>query len=118
MKIYDQNAGRSVKHLDKEKVAKALSICVPETQDDSKLECSDCPYGAVCNPNDIVGIPLPLIWDIRSLLKEREAFEPIPPTDESDLWKCGNCNHQLFRCTHQKYCEMCGKAVKWEGESR
>ena len=63
MKIYDQNAGR---------LLKALSICVPETQDDSKLECSDCPYGAVCNPNDIVGIPLPLIWDIRALLKEQE----------------------------------------------
>jgi len=47
------------------------------------------------------------------LLKEQEAVEPIPPTDESDLWKCGNCNHQLFRCTHQRYCEMCGKAVKW-----
>ena len=59
--------------LDKENVVKALSICVPETQDDSKLECSDCPYGAVCNPNDIVGIPLPLIWDIRALLKEQEG---------------------------------------------
>ena len=43
----------------------------------------------------------------------QDAVEPIPPTDESDLWKCGNCNHQLFRCTHQRYCEMCGKAVKW-----
>ena len=47
-------------------------------------------------------------------LKEHEAVEPIPPTDGLDLWKCGNCNNQLFRCTHQKYCEMCGKAVKWE----
>ena len=36
------------------------------------------------------------------LLKEQEAVEPIPLTDESDLWKCGNCHHQLFRCTHQK----------------
>ena len=48
------------------------------------------------------------------LLKEQEAVEPIPPTDESDLWKCGNCNHQLFRCTHQRYCDMCGKKVKWK----
>lgn len=48
------------------------------------------------------------------LLKEQEPVEPIPPTDESDLWKCGNCNHQLFRCTHQRYCEMCGRSVKWE----
>lgn len=48
------------------------------------------------------------------LLNEHDAVEPIPPTDESDLWKCGNCNHQLFRCTHQRYCDMCGKKVKWE----
>ena len=51
---------------------------------------------------------------IDELLKEQEPVEPIPPTDESDLWKCGNCNHQLFRCTHQRYCEMCGREVKWE----
>jgi hypothetical protein len=49
-----------------------------------------------------------------ALLKEQEPVEPIPPIDESDLWKCGNCNHQLFRCTHQRYCEMCGRSVKWE----
>ena len=49
-----------------------------------------------------------------ALLKEQEAVEPIPPTDQSDLWKCGNCNHQLFRCTHQMYCEMCGRSVKWD----
>ena len=48
-----------------------------------------------------------------SMLKEQEPVEPIPPTDGSDLWKCGNCNHQLFRCTHQRYCEMCGRKVKW-----
>ena len=58
--------------MDREKVIKALSICVPETQDDANLECSDCPYGDVCNPSDIVGITLPLIWDIRELLKEQE----------------------------------------------
>lgn len=55
-----------------------------------------------------------IVEDAIALLKEQEAVEPIPPTDESDLWKCGNCNHQLFRCTHQRYCEMCGKPVKWE----
>ena len=49
-----------------------------------------------------------------AMLKEQEAVEPIPPTDQSDLWKCGNCNHQLFRFTHQRYCEMCGRSVKWD----
>lgn len=50
---------------------------------------------------------------LTGLLKEQEAVVPIPPKDESDLWRCGNCNHQLFRCTHQRYCEMCGQEVKW-----
>ena len=54
------------------------------------------------------------IDDALELLKEQEPVEPIPPTDGSDLWKCGNCNHQLFRCTHQRYCEMCGRQVKWK----
>lgn len=51
---------------------------------------------------------------ILELLKGQEPVEPIPPTDESDLWRCGNCNHQLFKCTHQRYCEMCGREVKWD----
>lgn len=54
------------------------------------------------------------LTDAIALLKEQEAVEPIPPTDESDLWKCGYCHHQLIRCTHQRYCEMCGREVKWE----
>ena len=50
---------------------------------------------------------------LRGIMKEQDAVEPIPPTDESDLWKCGNCNNQLFRCTYQVYCEKCGSKVKW-----
>ena len=45
-------------------------------------------------------------------LKEQEPVEPIPPKYESDLWRCGNCNHQLFRAEHEKYCPNCGRAVK------
>ncbi len=55
-----------------------------------------------------------ILNDAIALLKEQEAVVPIPPADESDLWKCGNCNHRLFCCTHQRYCEMCGKPVKWK----
>ena len=63
---------------------------------------------------DVMLCSTEIIENVIFLLKEQEAVEPIPPTDESDLWKCGNCNHQLFRCTHQRYCEMCGRKVKWE----
>ncbi len=51
---------------------------------------------------------------LNGLLKEQDAVKPIPPTEESDLWRCGNCSHQIFRCKHQRFCEMCGRAVKWE----
>ena len=99
--------------VDGEKVIKALRICIPETQEDSKLECSDCPYGDVCNPNDIVGITLPLIWDIRELLKEQEAVEPRRIDGKRNHFiKCGSCNCDLL--TGYLFCPRCGKAVKWE----
>lgn len=66
------------------------------------------------NDQNTLIVTIDVLKEILALLKEQEAVEPIPPKDESDLWRCGNCNHQLFRCTHQMYCEMCGKSVKWE----
>ena len=93
--------------LNKEKVIKGLECCLGANDCDIEPE-EDCPYKGMC----LCAMALRL--DVLSLLKEQDAVEPIPPTDESDLWKCGNCNHQLFRCTHQRYCEMCGRAVKWE----
>ena len=41
-------------------------------------------------------------------------IKPLPPTDESDLWRCGYCHHQIFRCTHQRFCEECGRKIGWE----
>lgn len=57
---------------------------------------------------------LELMTNVLTLLKEQEAVEPIPPTDKSDLWRCGNCNRQLFRCIWQRYCPYCGREVKWD----
>jgi len=85
------------------------------------IENMNIAKAVLCNPNMVtpemcikIG---QIISDALSLLKKQEAVEPVPPTNESDLWKCGNCNHQLFRCTHQKYCEKCGKRVKWENDN-
>ena len=73
-------------------------------------ECNEkCPYNGInygCRPR--------LMLDAAELLKEQEAVEPIPPTDDSDLWRCGYCNSQIFRCTHQRFCHECGRKVKWE----
>lgn len=94
---------------DREKVIKGLHQHCEGSMFD---RCGECPYYEYSSePFQCRDL---LLLDALELLKEQEAVVPIPPTDESDLWKCGNCNHQLFRCTHQRYCEMCGKAVKWE----
>ena len=91
---------------DKKKVTAGLKY---HYNDESS--CMGCPYhnigkGTACFKA--------LTKDALEMLNELEAVEPIPPTDDSDLWQCGNCNHQLFRCTQQRYCEMCGRKVKWE----
>lgn len=58
---------------DIEKVLKALQICIPESNQDGLLGCKNCPYNDVCNANDVVGLTLPLIFDIRELLKEQNS---------------------------------------------
>ena len=102
---------------DIDEVIKALSICVPETQDYSKLECSDCPYGDVCNPNDIVGIPLPLILDIRVLLKESNRSKHghwivLQNCSNSGVY-CSECMNKMFdrypmKKKFSQYCGHCG----------
>lgn len=71
-------------------------------------------WGDEMHKGGYIHVPQKEAEAILELLKGQEPVEPIPPTDESDLWKCGNCNHQLFKCTHQRYCEMCGREVKWD----
>lgn len=94
--------------IDREKIIRGLHCC-SRTDDDN---CCNCPYDA--RDSDCSAL---MSMDVLELLKEHEAVAPIPPTDESDLWKCGNCNHQLFRVTHQRYCSECGRQVKWDGRT-
>ena len=47
-----------------------------------------------------------------------EEVKPLPPTDESDLWRCGYCHHQIIRCTHQRFCEECGRKIGWEDKKQ
>lgn len=56
------------------------------------------------------------------LLKEQDAVEPIPFFTETGAESpyyviCGHCKSIksiMLKCTKQKYCHECGKAVKWE----
>ena len=47
----------------------ALSICLPNTEDDAEKDCRDCPYW-VCG--DTVSIPVRLIEDMRNFLEAQE----------------------------------------------
>lgn len=57
----------------REKVLKALSICLPETEEESEQSCARCPYLKSCNCFDTVDIPARLLEDVRAVLSERET---------------------------------------------
>ena len=54
--------------------------------------------------------------DALELLKEQEPVEPkvepglVPPFK---VYSCGHCD-TVFLLRRQKYCAMCGRAVKWD----
>lgn len=78
-------------------------------------ELDSCILMARATETKLIHIYVEQAEEILTLLKEQVAVEPIPPTDESEMWRCGNCHHQIFRCTHQRFCERCGHEVKWDG---
>lgn len=88
--------------MDREKVIKGLEQCKKGGSCDGcqyEFQSSQCIFH--------------LHADALAILKEQEAVEPVPPEDEFELYRCGKCYNQLFRCV-DKYCSRCGKAVKWE----
>ena len=52
------------------KIIQGLAACIPETEEDAKLGCSNCPYG--CCKADAVRLPIQMIEDIRAVLKRQE----------------------------------------------
>lgn len=100
--------------MDREKVIKGLECCmVPPDL------CDICPYagtGDETHHRDYCNVKL--IKDAIALLK---AQEPVEPTigrceeyDGHDSWwyQCGKCGTPIDY--NDKYCRMCGQAVKWE----
>ena len=55
---------------DREKIIQGLAACIPESEEDAKLGCSNCPYG--CCKADAVRLPIQMIEDIRAVLKRQE----------------------------------------------
>ena len=69
--------------------------------------------------------PDSLISDIKNLLKELEAVEPGIAQDVDGIFAtCGNCKKKLWKIMGlefvinpnemPRFCQHCGKAVKWE----
>lgn len=91
--------------VDREKVIQGLEHC------GQPMECDGCPYDT-----DVGNCFANLKADALELLKKQE---PVAPKEErrddvDSIYRCGNCGvHFYYR--EQKYCAICGRAVKWDG---
>ena len=99
---------------DLEKAIQGIEICVRPHSD-----CNACPY----NESDDLKCIENLRRDVIELLKAQKPVKPV--VNARDGWyRCGNCNSSLASGERVKsfgtykwpvYCEMCGRAVKWDG---
>ena len=60
---------------DREKVIDGLRHCLPETIIDGLQDCNTCPYQRDCETDATVSLPIRMIEEIRSLLKEQRETE-------------------------------------------
>ena len=104
---------------ERERVIKAFEFCLMPPNEKEILSdiCSheDCPYYREYNGGKCMSAA---VSDALALLK---AQEPVEPTigrceeyDGHDSWwyQCGKCKTPID--VNDKYCRMCGRAVKWE----
>lgn len=91
----------------RDKAIRGLELCAYDPDPGQELKeirsCPECPYyRAGCSPQ--------LIRDALALLKEQEAVKPI---GGYGCYICGVCKNPLTSVS-QKFCSVCGKAVKWD----
>ena len=99
--------------MDREKVIKGIECHRKKIQTCNAASCLECPYA---EPKLIKDWCMSgLMDDIYAMLKEQEPVEPIDIGYEINVpypYRCGKCKSHIR--TGQKYCDMCGQAVKWE----
>lgn len=101
-----------------DRVFDAFRNCITEPK------CKDCPW-TECDKlkNRRVEIPIDLALAVMRMLKAQEPVEPIvethwetPSVYDNDVKvtenKCGACGEEIDKW--DKYCRVCGRAVKWE----
>ena len=95
---------------DREKVIKGLEC--HQIDKDHRINCSDCPYHC----DEFMNGLNELHNDALELLKEQEAeVEPKRMYHDErasfDNYLC-ECKSELYYT--QRYCDVCGRSVKWE----
>ena len=95
--------------MDREKVIKALEVCIPLDEDEN---CPmECPYY-----RDVCSGYSQVMRDALTLLKEQEAVKPILKREGRNkyynYYVCPVCDNELWY--DQNYCIECGRPVKWE----
>ena len=48
------------------KISDALAICMPETVQESMIDCDECPYFDKCKVQEVIPLPSVLVVDIRN----------------------------------------------------
>ena len=92
--------------MDREKVIKAIDICLGHGN------CDDCGY-KIKGGYSTMDCRKPMMRDALALLKEQKAVKPkkgLAITQKA--WFCGVCDFRLN--TSGKFCAKCGREVKWE----
>ena len=90
---------------DRDKVIKGLEHC-------SEDGCKDCPYETDCMMADGFS---ELAKDALELLKEQEPVKAEKEYSKGNLswWHvCGSCHAPIN--PNDKYCNECGRRVKWD----
>lgn len=111
---------RSWKMTDREKVIKAIEL---EIKHENTWECrKECPYYGKTDRNCFTQV----LVDALELLKEHE---PVKPFLYHDIYWCGKCGNRVsqrerimnshsFLVYRYKYCQDCGRKVKWNDSDR
>ena len=103
--------------IDKEKVLHGLDSCGFHDGIPNICEVTECPYRG--NKTYCVH---ELAYDAGMLISELlKSQEPVEPRASMGWYKCGACGNGIATIldngepSHkERYCNLCGRAVKWE----